>query len=53
MSGHEVTWLTGGRPGESYTAQCSCGKKFEATHNYKLRQSITRHINKSQKEAAA
>jgi len=48
---HKVSYLTGGRTDEKWTAQCSCGKRFESTHNYRLRTSITRHLNKVATEA--
>lgn len=49
---HTVTYLTGGRVGEIYTAQCSCGAHFKSTHNAHLRRAITRHMNKVAADAA-
>jgi hypothetical protein len=41
---HQVTYLTGGRTGERWTAVCSCGTRFESSHNAHLRRAIARHV---------
>lgn len=46
---HRVTFLSGGRTDEKWTAQCSCGTRFESTHNCHMRRAVTRHLNKHRK----
>ena len=46
LTEHTVTRLSGGRPGENYTAQCSCGKRFESTHLTYINRGIKLHLNK-------
>lgn len=46
---HKVAFLSGGRTDEKWTAQCSCGTRFESTHNCHMRRAVTRHLNKAAK----
>lgn len=41
---HKVTILTGGRTGERYTAVCTCGKRFDSTHNTYRQRAIKLHL---------